>query len=234
MIDTTAEPLTTKQFGGANTVTDAAEVPQGYALIARNTEYLSAQAGTRTGFNLASASFDAEAVTSIYNWISSLGNYLVRFRSSDRKVRIDNITTPAAGSTLINVDLVGYAATHANAGARLYTACFNSSGRGAISGYVSSFQSAAFVSDPVFQGPITYTPSAPTEPSAGVVTAGAHRYGYRIEYRGGLTTRPSPDSGVGTPSTTTRLSRPTPSQTSLRTQVNWLLSRLACSQGPTQ
>lgn len=204
MIDETSEPITIKSFGGANTATDPAEVPVGYALIARNCEYFGGdQVMTRTGFNLASASFSAEAVTSMFNWISSLGNYLVRFRSSDRTLRIDNITTPAAGTSLFGTDLVGYATTHANAGARLYSACFNTSGRGAIYGIVSSYQSAAFVTDPILQGPVTYTPSAPTEPGAGVVTAGIHRIGYRIEYRSGFVTRPSPDSGVGTPSSTT-------------------------------
>lgn len=202
MIDSTSQALTVKDFGGALTLSDPLEVPQGYALIARNVEYVARQVQTRKGFKVASASFEVNAATSMFNWISSLGNYLVRFNPANRFLRIDNITTPAS-SALISIDLVGYAATHANAGARLYHAIFNTSGRGAIGGYVSSYQSSAFVSDVILPGPITYTPSAPTEPLAGFITAGLHRIGYRIEYRAGFTGRPCPDSGVGTPSTTT-------------------------------
>lgn len=198
VIDENSQILTVKDFGGAATLPDAAEVPLGKALIARNVEYTAGEVGTRLGFGLASASLPTEGSTSMFNWISSLGNKLVWFRSSDRKLRISDIDSPA-GATLINTDLVGYATSHASAGARLYTACFDASGRGAVGAYVSSYQSAAFVSDLALQGPIGYTPAAPTEPAGvGLCTAGIHRIGYRLEYRSGFITRPSPDSSTST------------------------------------
>lgn len=199
MIDESSQHLTVTDFGGAQLLPDPALVPLGGALIARNVEYVAKQVVKRTGFATASALFSALAVSAMYNWISSLGNKLITFRTGDRKVYLNDITTPAAATTLINVDLVGYATTHAPAGARLYTAAFLTTGRGAISGYVSSFQSAAFVSDTLFPGPLTYTPSAPTEPGAGFITAGVHRIGYRIEYRSGFVGRPCPDTGTGSP-----------------------------------
>jgi len=56
-----------------------------------------------------------------------------------------------------------------------------------------------FSADKLFPPPMTTVPSAPTEPSAGSVTAGMHRLAYAVEYRSGAILRLSPDSGVGTP-----------------------------------
>ncbi len=141
-------------------------------------------------------------MTAMYNWISSLGNLLVWYRTSDNALRLIDISAPSA-ITVIAGDLLGYAATFANAGARLYCAFFLANGRGASGARVITFQNAAFVNDLCFSPPLTYVPSAPTEPSTGVVTQGPHLFGYRIEYRNGFLTRPSPDTGVGTPSVST-------------------------------
>ncbi len=86
-----------------------------------------------------------------------------------------------------------------DAGARLYIATHSSSGVGQ-GGWVISKQSGNFVADTLFPPPLTYTPSAPTEPVAGNVSAGLHRWGYILESRGGALGRPSPDSGIGIPS----------------------------------
>lgn len=153
--------------------------------------------GTRFGFGIAFVTTDA--ISAMMNWISSLGNLLVWYRTSDNSVRLIDISTPVA-STVIPGDLLGVAAVFANAGARLYCAFFLATGRGASGAQVISFQASAFVADFCFAGPLTYVPGAPTEPAAGTVTQGVHNLGYRVEYRSGFLTRPSPDSGVGQPS----------------------------------
>lgn len=64
---------------------------------------------------------------------------------------------------------------------------------------LASIEPSAFVSDKLFPPPLTYTPDAPTEPSAGSVTPGMHRIAYCVEYRSGALLRLSPDSGAGQP-----------------------------------
>lgn len=86
----------------------------------------------------------------------------------------------------------------AEAGARLYVATHSTMGVGQ-GAWVVSKQAGTWVADTLFPPPLTYTPSAPTEPLAGNVTAGLHRWGYILESRGGHLGRPSPDSGIGTP-----------------------------------
>ncbi len=141
-------------------------------------------------------------MTSLFNWISSLGNNLVWYRSSDNAVRLINIAAPVV-TTVIPGDLLGYGATFAEAGARLYCAFFSTANVGASGARVISFQSSGYVQDLCFQPPITYVPSGPSEPASGEITQGLHFLGYRIEYRSGFTTRPSPDTGVGLPSSAT-------------------------------
>ncbi len=137
----------------------------------------------------------------MFNWISSLGNLLLWYRSSDRSVRLMTITNPGAGAaTVIPGDLIGEACTFSEAGARLFLAFFHTDeqGEGASGCRVLTYQGSSFVSDLAFLPPLTYFPPDPTEPGPGNVTAGLHNLGYRVEYRSGFITRPSPDSGVGT------------------------------------
>jgi hypothetical protein len=171
-------------------------VPPNKGLVSENVVFRPGQVATRLGFSVA---FDPDVpISAMLNWLSSLGNNLVYYRTSDNSVQLVDITNPPTETALIAGDLVGYAATFAEAGARLYCSFFSSAGAGASGARVVTFQNSAYVSDLAFQPPITYTPSAPTETAAGVVTAGLHYVGYRIEYRSGFITRPSPDSGNGT------------------------------------
>lgn len=200
MVDSTYQPSLITRFGGAFTALDGPDVPPDKGVLAENVEYFEGIARSRKGFSTALST--AEAVTSAYNWNSALGNFWVRFRSSDNSIRAQNITT-LTDHVLVAGNLGGHAAIQAEAGARLYHALFTTAGRGTGAGYVTSFQSAVFVSDTLFKPPITYVPPDPLEVGVGVVTRGDHRFGYIIEYRSGFLTRPSPDSGVGSPSVVT-------------------------------
>ncbi len=203
---------------------DITGVPPGKARVSQNVQFLPGQTGTRLGFSTAFATTDS--ILAMFNWISSLGNLLLWYRTSDRSVRLMTITNPGAGAaTVIPGDLIGEAATFSEAGARLYLAFFHTDeqGEGASGCRVLTYQGSSFVSDLAFLPPITYVPPAPTEPGPGNVTAGLHWLGYRIEYRSGFITRPSPDSGVGTiPSTATF--NPISFTASGNTYLSWTLT----------
>lgn len=207
MVDPTYKNELQAQFSGSWLLLDSTDVPRPHGLLSTNMEYIPGAAKTRLGFSQAVNT--NEAITSMFNWISSLGDLLVYYRSSDNAVRLLDIAavTPTA-STVIAGNLLGHAASYADAGARLYLSFFDSDGIGASGARVISYQSAAFVSDLCFQPPIIYDPGAPSEPTTGTITQGLHYLGYRIEYRSGFVTRPSPDSGIGTPSVSTFLPVP--------------------------
>ncbi len=174
-------------------------MPTTKALQSQNVSFIPGQVRTRLGFSLAVTTIDA--ISAMFNWLSSLGNLLIWFRLSDRSVQYIDVAAPVP-ATLIPGDLSGSAATFAEAGARLYLSFFGALGLGASGARVVTY-AGGFVSDLAFLPPIIYTPSDPTEPSGGTVTPGLHYFGYLIEYRSGFITRPSPDSGVGVPSATT-------------------------------
>lgn len=120
--------------------------------------------------------------------------------SSIRSIRIviDGIGTPDTfkvstdgGRTYI---LTGQAITGVSQGFNGGTVAFvATTGHTLNDAWTRTYQSHYI--DYLLQGPYTYTPGALTEPGAGVVTAGAHVFGYVIEHRGGFLGRPSPDSG---------------------------------------
>lgn len=188
---------TSTDFGGAWTYQDAPDIPPSAGLSATNVEFLTGQVSTRKGF--ATAYAHGNASTALYNWLGPLGSLVLWYRVLDDSIRYINLSSPSPAA-LVTTLTGGHAFIAANAGSRLYTAIFNTSQAG-VTGRVFSYQSATFVSDTLFQPPITYTPSAPTEPGAGVITAGTHKLGYLIEYRSGFITAPSPSTS-GSPGST--------------------------------
>ncbi len=196
MVDPSYSSQLITDFGGAWLSIDEPDVPINKGLLSEDVEFSPGQVRTRLGFGIA---YDAnEPISAIFNWISSLGNLLLWYRTSDNAVRYIDITSPTA-ATIIPGDLLGASAYFTDAGARTYVAFFSATGQGASSAQVISFQSAAFVADKCFQPPLTYGPGTTTEPGSGTISAGTHWLGYRIEYRSGFLTRPSPDSGNGVP-----------------------------------
>ncbi len=203
MVDPSYSKVYNSEFGGAWTLPNSLTVPSSSALQSQNVSFIPGQVATRLGFSLA---FDTtDHMSSLFNWISSLGNLLLWYRSTDHSVRYIDIESPGSAATLSPGDLIGAYATFAEAGARLYMSFFSSAGLGASGARVITFDSG-FKSDLAFAPPITYVPPNPTEPGPGLVTIGLHYLGYLIEYRSGFITRPSPDSGIGpTPNITTFL-----------------------------
>lgn len=204
MFDTSYQVQRVTAFRGARLLEDPVDVPAPAGLLSQNVEFIPGSGDvsvqTRHGYGIAYAG--PQATTALKAWHSSLGNNLVWVRTDGtlRIMPIDgNPLTPITppGPTLPGSSAVSFA----DAGARLYYAPFSSSGS-AGAAQVLSYQAGGFVTDSVFGGPLTYTPSAPTEPGAGLVTAGVHRLGYVIEYRSGFFTRMSPDSGATPPSIT--------------------------------
>lgn len=202
MIDPQFSKVTVTDFMGSQTALDKGDVEPGRALLAQNCEFLKGQVATRKGYGAAVTA--NEQVLSLYNWISSLGNHLVWLLPTNGVRGIKTTDNPPVISTygaLTAATAVG--ASFAPSGPRLYVAAFNSTGAAVDHGKVLSYQSSAFKCDNLFAPPMTYTPSAPSEPGSGFITAGAHRIGYIVEHRSGYFGRPSPDSGTGTPSTAT-------------------------------
>jgi hypothetical protein len=171
-------------FGGAVNLLEPTDVALPNALTAHNVEFVSGKFKKRFGF--APAININEAATSLFDWIFANGNYIVWFLPGTG-VRRSLISSPSSATIMSTSS--GNAASFAPAGARLYAAFFNSSGRGAAQGQVYSHNTGA---DTLFAPPITYTPGAPTQPASGSITAGNHRLGYIIETRNGFLTRPSP------------------------------------------
>lgn len=165
-------------------------------MVSDNVEFLPGQVRTRLGFGVA---FDADInMSALYNWISSLGNLLLWYQRSDNSVQLIDISTPVT-TQVIPGDLLGVSAYFSEAGARLFCTFYALDSTGASGARVISFVDPSFVQDLAFLPPITYVPSDPSEPGSGSVTAGLHYFGYRIEYRSGFITRPSPDTGNGVP-----------------------------------
>ena len=202
MIDNQWSKTGITDFSGSWTTIDPTDVPTGRALYAQNVDYMLGQVRSRYGFAVAYAA--GEAAVALFPWVSSLGPYLVWFKPGTgvRAIKLDATTpTVATIGAITTVAVTG--CSFANAGPRLYVAPFNSAGAAVGPGYVITYKSGTFSCDSLFAPPMVYVPSAPTEPGAGYCTAGLHRIGYVVEHRSGYIGRPSPDSGVGTPSTTT-------------------------------
>lgn len=194
MFDPTSRTVELAEMRGAWTFFDATDVTSPFGLTADNCQFREGEAGKRFGFGQA---YNAnEAMTSLDNWVSSLGNYALWFKPSVG-LRISSVSSPSI-STIV-AETAPYSASIAVAGARAYAAFFNTTGVGTVHGYVISYQSAAFVADKLFPPPLSYTPSAPTEPATGTVTKGTHYLAYRIKYRSGYKGRPCPNSASGTP-----------------------------------
>ncbi len=135
MVDPTYRSIYNPTYGGEWTLPDAASIPLTHAFESKNVVYVPGQVGTRLGFSLA---FDAdEPMTAMFNWISSLGNLLLWYRSTDNSVQLIDIASPVA-QTIIAGDLLGYGAIFSDAGARAYAAFFTTEQQGASGARVIS------------------------------------------------------------------------------------------------
>lgn len=201
MIDTSWQSTVVSKFRGAQTYLDTTEGRVEDAIEAINCEFREDgdTVRTRTGFGIA---IDvSEKSSGSFNWVSELGNYLVWLNPGVgvKIARIDGTFTP---STLIVNTTASHAQFCAN-GNRLYVALLDSTQRSNTSAYVITRITGTFYADQLFAPPMMGLAATTSEPTTGRVTAGVHYGGVIIEHRGGFIGRPSPDTGVGTPDTTT-------------------------------
>lgn len=192
---------TITDFGGAWTDLDPPDVPPTKGLFARNVSY-GDNVGTRYGFGQAfipSAGTNAEFMTGMKNWIGPRGNLLVWLNTVNGKVRGCDLTAPTVSITFNDGNMgQGYFPSFANAGSRLYVSTHSSALVSSGHGYVISYQSgppgSGYVADKIAPPPMTYAGSV-SEPAAGGVTAGVHKWGYRVEHRGGFFGKLCPVNG---------------------------------------
>lgn len=194
MIDPNWIPTKLSDLRGAYSFFDATDISGPFGLIADNCQFIEGEVGHRYGF--APAWGGTEAMTSLDGWVSSLGNYALYFQPTVG-VRFLNISTLSIVVTV--AETAPYSANSAIAGARNYLAFFNTTGVSTVHGYAVSYSGATLVADKLFPPPLSYVPSAPTEPSTGTITKGTHLLGYRIKFRSGYKGRPGPNSASGTP-----------------------------------
>ena len=136
MVDPGWNKIELNDFGGSWTSIDPVDVPAGRSLLAQNAEFNFGQVSTRHGFGVAYAA--AEIAYSLFNWISSLGSYLVWFLPGTGVRGIKISDTSPVKTTMCSI-LEGTAASFAPSGPRLYVGAFNKSTAAADQGHVISF-----------------------------------------------------------------------------------------------
>lgn len=177
------------QFLGAWTRTDTYHVPSDHALASQNVAYIKGQVAKRFGHAVV---FNPnETASSMFNWLSLSGNFLVWYKPGVG-VRRANLASPSAATIMTQATAAG--ASYADAGSRLYAAFYDSVGNGGVAG-AQVYGASYGASDPVMAAPLPAVPSV-TQPGAGLITVGPHRLGYLLQTRSGYTGPPGPASGT--------------------------------------
>jgi len=138
-------------------------------------------------------------MTMLYQWLAygtSLGqagpgvptNFLVTFENGEIRVRdlyfrVQKFTAAAIAGA--------YGATVVEAADRLYISTYKSDFTGASEVRILYPTATTGYIDKAFMGPMTNVPTL-TEPYAGLITAGAHKWGYIVTSRSGSQLLPSP------------------------------------------
>ena len=162
-----------------------------YAQVARNVEFLLATQGrTRAGF--AAAWNPGKSITSMYNWILASANRLAFYNKTDGKIQLRTLVGGATADLLASLtcEYVDFCSL----GSRLAFALVSSAGAGAAQSRVWDSPLAPATADKAFEPPLTTAQFsiAVTEPGAGTVSKGVHRFAVVFTTRTGYETRPSP------------------------------------------
>ncbi len=184
------------------------------ALLARNVEYSAGSMGARHGYaGIQALPSNIAGIFELYNWIAPFSQISANYAdnavvivSNSPNVRVYNLNTTTssglmAGATFSIASGGNVASTVIGVGMRLYISHIDSSQHGLDGGEsLTIYNNAGAVGArgggfcPVlFGGPCGFSPAI-TEPGAGLITVGTHRFGYLIEYTDGFTTRVSPDN----------------------------------------
>lgn len=201
------------EWGGAWLLKDPPSVDFRGALKSQNVQFITAQVGSRYGF--ADTGLGSMALAEMAVWYgpftqvsTSYANTVliaVTYAGGSITFKPINLAT-GTGPTISYTAASPTRASLVPTGLNCYVTYNDAHQNGLDGGSIitvynnsGSLGVATHTLKNLFSPPSTYTPAAPTEPSAGVVTAGTHRYAYLIEYMGGFVTRVSPDSGAATP-----------------------------------
>jgi len=184
------------EFPGPNLLVDEEDARS--ALLALNTEYLPGQMRTRAGFTGAFGSIlEGGPVTTMYNWLQSLFNRLLTLESRSTVFTID-LNSPFVKATVVPA-ITAEGMVCAPAGSRIYMAFFKANGLGATETRIwdGLFDNAV----PRVEKAFTCPPTAAeftvvvTEPVAGVVSKGVHKFGFVFTTKNGHQLRPAPNAG---------------------------------------
>lgn len=210
-------PFNKTFFGGAQTAPDPPSIDERGAILAQNIRYFNKQIASRYGWGAAFSLGTQPASTgyySLFGWLSSLGNYLVWYNplvGANSGIHAVLVSANPPVDILISHPVVaGYLSTYATVGPRLYQAYWALSATADMApistAYAITKSGGNFNSDSIIPGPspTTFVPGGGiTEPSGGVVSAGLHKLGYRMQHRSGFLGRMSPDSSTSSNPTTT-------------------------------
>jgi hypothetical protein len=174
---------------GASSLTDEFDQTN-YATSAQNVEYiLNDQVKTRAGFG--PVWNPSKSITAMYNWILASANRLAYFNRTDGSVILRTLSTGSEVSLLTGAS--AELAVFASLGSRLAFALVTSASAGAAQGHVWDSVTAPTTADKAFQPPMaagSFT-FAFSEPAAGSVSKGVHRFAVVFTTRTGYETRPS-------------------------------------------
>lgn len=177
-------------FRGPWTALEESDTPMEGALYAQNVEYQPGAVTTRLGFG--QLLNPNEPIWSLFNWvttpgtISTTGNWLFYVNPTTTTAKAYwNIGSPSGSEPYtLFTQATMVAASWASGGTRVYAAPLKSDGSSAGQCRVISTYGAAINVDKAFVGAVSASESV-TEPGAGSVTAGLHRFGFIIVTRSG-------------------------------------------------
>ncbi len=181
-------------FGGPWPRLEASDVPIEQSLLALNCEYNPGQVGTRRGFK--QVWNPNEPMNSMFDWVSSNGNYLIYYNATSGKVRlVDNLASPSPADLYTQAGAAGASIT--SNGTRVFIAHFDPSSAGVGQCRVVGKYGASINTDKAFLGPLTVKPTL-VDTGTGSVTAGVKRVGYILQTRNGYVGKLSPTTSGGT------------------------------------
>lgn len=136
----------------------------------------------------------ASKTTSLYSWIATSINWLIYVEGTAVKY-LDMLLT--LGGTLWTANSSAVGLVVAEGASRLFQATFNNQLLSDDQGRVINAGIGGYPADKLFMGPMQVTSVVFSEPSAGLVTAGTHYFGFIVQSRTGFQTKPSPVNGSG-------------------------------------
>lgn len=229
-------------FGGAWLLSDPSMVPLRGALLAKNVEYSSGEVASRHGFAVPAGSIFPASISlgAMYVWYAPFSSMTGFASSTDSALAYLDTAAPAVEVYLLSgghLFSVGYsvgatsaAATLVGVGLRLYFVTSTTTQAGVTLGVLAPLSDGTSSRAIMFASPMTYVPSAPTEPSAGLITAGVHRLAYVVEDHSGFMSRLSPDAGTLAPPDLTTFSPLTFTATGAK-NASWTLNPTQWPQG---